>query len=90
MSPTGYPRRHLPGARCRRSAHYDSLLAKIIAWAPTRDRAIRRLNRALGEFRCGGLTTNTAFLRQVLAGSAFRSGTHRLGLIESLLERDGR
>ncbi|SEG95479.1 acetyl-CoA carboxylase, biotin carboxylase subunit [Nonomuraea solani] len=69
--------------------HYDSLLAKIIAWAPTRDRAIRRLDRALGEFRCDGLTTNTAFLRRVLADPAFRSGTHRLGLIESLREPPG-
>ncbi|MFG2004075.1 acetyl/propionyl/methylcrotonyl-CoA carboxylase subunit alpha [Spirillospora sp. NPDC048911] len=66
--------------------HYDSLLAKVIAWAPTRARAIRRLDRALDEFRCDGLTTNIDFLRWILADTAFRSGEHRLGLVESLLE----
>ena len=38
-----------PGPRV--TADYDSLLAKVVVWAPTRDEALARMDRALGEFR---------------------------------------
>jgi acetyl-CoA carboxylase biotin carboxylase subunit len=53
---------------------YDPLLAKLIAWAPTREAAIRRLDRALGEYAVGGIRTNTAFFREILADADFRAG----------------
>jgi acetyl-CoA carboxylase biotin carboxylase subunit len=53
---------------------YDPLLAKLIAWAPSRERAIGRLDRALAEYAIGGIRTNTAFFRQILADSDFRAG----------------
>ncbi|MFE3542572.1 carboxyl transferase domain-containing protein [Nocardia sp. NPDC059177] len=58
------------------SPRYDSLLAKVI----TRTRggsfpaAARKAETALAEFTVGGLGTNIAFLREILADSAFRAG----------------
>ena len=42
--------------------HFDSLLEKVTAWAPTRDEAILRLSRALREFRIRGVKTNLLLL----------------------------
>jgi acetyl-CoA carboxylase, biotin carboxylase subunit len=75
----------------RMPAIYDSLLAKIIAWAPTRAEAIERMERALTELRvCGpGIATTAAFLQKVLADERFRAGTHDTGLVQRLLEESG-
>ncbi|WP_117237048.1 acetyl-CoA carboxylase biotin carboxylase subunit [Thermus sediminis] len=56
--------------------HYDSLVAKIIAWAPTREEAIRRLERALGEtvIEGPGLKTTIPFHQKVLQNAFFRRG----------------
>ncbi len=53
---------------------YDPLIAKVIAHAETRDGAIARVDRALAEYAILGVTTNTRFLRNVLAHPAFRRG----------------
>ncbi|HEY7333358.1 MAG TPA: acetyl-CoA carboxylase biotin carboxylase subunit [Bryobacteraceae bacterium] len=53
---------------------YDPLLAKLVAWAPSREEAIRRLDRALAEYEIGGIRSNVAFFRQILADSDFRAG----------------
>jgi acetyl-CoA carboxylase biotin carboxylase subunit len=53
---------------------YDPLLAKLAAWAPSREEAIRRLDRALAEYEIGGIRTNVAFFRQILADADFRAG----------------
>jgi len=54
--------------------HYDSLLAKVIAWGEDRETARRRLRRALGDFALAGVQTNLAFLRQLLDAPAFSAG----------------
>ncbi len=54
--------------------HYDSLIAKLIAWAPTRDQAISRLDRALDEYVIGPIATTIPFHRKVLKNEAFRKG----------------
>jgi propionyl-CoA carboxylase alpha chain len=54
--------------------HYDPLLAKIIAHAPTRHEAIRRLRRALTTLGVGPITTNRDFLVAVLDHPAFAAG----------------
>jgi acetyl-CoA carboxylase biotin carboxylase subunit len=56
--------------------HYDSLIAKIIAWAPTREEAIRRMERALGEtvIEGPGLKTTIPFHQKVLQNAFFRRG----------------
>jgi acetyl-CoA carboxylase biotin carboxylase subunit len=56
--------------------HYDPMLSKLVAWAPTRDQAIARLLRALGEYTVHGITTNLPYLAAVLRHPAFRSGEY--------------
>jgi acetyl/propionyl-CoA carboxylase alpha subunit/acetyl-CoA carboxylase carboxyltransferase component len=55
------------------SSAFDSLLAKVIAHSPSADFsvAVSRLTRALSEFRLDGVTTNIAFLRNILAHPDF-------------------
>ena len=53
---------------------YDSLLAKIIAWGPTRGDAIARLEAALDETRLEGVTSNLDFHRWLVRHPAFRAG----------------
>jgi acetyl-CoA carboxylase biotin carboxylase subunit len=57
-------------------SHYDSLIAKIIAWAPTREEAIRRMERALAEtvIEGPGLKTTIPFHQKVLQNAFFRRG----------------
>jgi acetyl-CoA carboxylase, biotin carboxylase subunit len=71
----------------RMPAIYDSLLAKVITWAPTRDDAIARMQRALSEFEISGpgITTTARFLRRVLAAEEFRAARHDTGLVPRLL-----
>ncbi len=56
--------------------HYDSLLAKIIAWDTDRERTIRRLRRALSEtaLEGKGLKTTIPFHKKVLDNAFFRRG----------------
>lgn len=54
--------------------HYDSLLEKVTAWAPSRAGAIDRMRRALREFRIRGVATNIAFLERLVGDEAFRNG----------------
>ena len=56
--------------------HYDSLLAKIIAWDETRERAIARMRRALAEtaLEGQGLKTTIPFHKRVLENAFFRRG----------------
>ncbi len=55
-------------------AHYDAMLAKVIAWAPDRDRAVRRLSAALAGARIAGPPTNRDLLISVLANPVFLAG----------------
>ena len=54
--------------------NYDSLLAKVITHGSTRDQAIRRMQRALGEFEIEGVETTIPFHLRVLNHEKFRSG----------------
>jgi acetyl-CoA carboxylase biotin carboxylase subunit len=67
---------------------YDSLLAKVIAWAPDRERAIARMSRALGEFRIAGenVSTTREFLLRVLGHPVFQAAAHDTSLVRQLLE----
>jgi acetyl-CoA carboxylase biotin carboxylase subunit len=68
-------------------AAYDSLLAKVIVWAPDRAAAIARMRRALGEFRIAGpgVAVNTSFLLDVLADPAFAAGRHSTSIVADLM-----
>ena len=54
--------------------NFDPMLAKLIAFAETRDAAIDRLDRALRDYTILGLTTNVSWLRRVITHEAFREG----------------
>jgi acetyl-CoA carboxylase biotin carboxylase subunit len=66
---------------------YDSLLAKVCAWAPDRERALARADRALEEFRVTGegVATTGDFLRTVLAHPAFRAAGHTTALVGGMV-----
>jgi len=52
---------------------YDPMLAKVAAWAPTRELATERMRRALREFLVAGIRTNIAWFDEILSSPAFRS-----------------
>ena len=54
--------------------HYDSLLAKLVVWAETREAAIARMQRALHEFQIEGLVTTIPFHQRLLSHEVFISG----------------
>ncbi len=53
--------------------YYDSMIGKLIASAPTRARAIARMERALGDFRIEGIETNLAFQARLVGHADFTS-----------------
>jgi len=63
------------------SPHYDPMLAKLIVWDETRERAIERMLRALGEFEIAGVGNNISFLSRLIGHPEFRAGTVDTGLI---------
>jgi acetyl-CoA carboxylase biotin carboxylase subunit len=65
--------------------HYDSLLAKLIVHAEDRETAIRRMQRALGEYVVEGIRTNIPFHRAALADEAFQEGNYDTRFVERLL-----
>ncbi|MCF7809980.1 acetyl-CoA carboxylase biotin carboxylase subunit [bacterium] len=54
--------------------YYDPLVAKLVVWGETRGAAIRRMHRALSEYRVVGLKTNIRFNRWVMDNQIFQSG----------------
>ncbi len=56
------------------SPYYDSMIAKVIAHAPTRERAIDKLDAALAELTVDGVTTTVDFSRYLLNSNIFRDG----------------
>ncbi|MGW4637589.1 acetyl/propionyl/methylcrotonyl-CoA carboxylase subunit alpha [Sphaerisporangium sp. NPDC004334] len=64
---------------------YDPMLSKIIAWAPDRGEALRRLDAALRATTVLGVTTNIAFLRALLADPDVAAGRLSTGLIDQRL-----
>lgn len=52
--------------------HYDSLLEKVTAWAPTQAEAADRMHRALNEYRIRGIATNLPFLRTIVEHPRFK------------------
>ncbi len=65
---------------------YDSLLEKVTAWAPTEDMAIARLDRALREFRIRGVSTNIAFVENLLQHPSFLDNTYHTKFIDQAPE----
>ncbi|AHY50758.1 Acetyl/propionyl-CoA carboxylase, alpha subunit [Bradyrhizobium japonicum SEMIA 5079] len=64
------------------SPYYDAMLAKMIAWAPTRDVAIERLNRGLQDSDVRGIVTNIPFLSALMTHPKVRTNAIDTGFIE--------
>ncbi len=62
--------------------YYDSLLEKVTAWAPTPEAAIARMDRALREFRIRGVSTNIAFVENLLKHPTFLSNEYTTKFID--------
>jgi acetyl/propionyl-CoA carboxylase alpha subunit len=64
---------------------YDPMLAKLIVWAPDRQRAVERLARALAEYQVGGVATTLTLFRALVGMAAFRDADFHTGFLDQLL-----
>lgn len=69
------------------TAHYDPMIAKVIAHGDTRDDAIRRLDYALSQVHLLGIRSNVGFLRRILQHPEFAAGNTDTGFIERHTEQ---
>ncbi|MEQ8467661.1 acetyl-CoA carboxylase biotin carboxylase subunit [Coleofasciculus sp. E2-BRE-01] len=65
--------------------YYDSLIGKLIVWAPNRDAAIRRMKRALRECAITGVATTLSFHQKILETPAFLSGDVYTNFVEQMM-----
>ena len=65
--------------------HYDSMIAKLIVHADTREEAIRRMARALDEYIIGGIKTSIAFHQKVMNSKEFVEGDVDTGFIDRMV-----
>jgi acetyl-CoA carboxylase biotin carboxylase subunit len=64
--------------------YYDTLMAKLIVWAPDREAAIARMNRALAEYHVSGVRTTLPVLRRIIRHPDFAAGRLDTGFMERL------
>ena len=65
--------------------NYDSLLGKVIAWAPTRDQAAASLASALTHTYCAGIASNEHWLARILRAPVFLEVRHNIALLDEHL-----
>jgi acetyl-CoA carboxylase biotin carboxylase subunit len=68
--------------------YYDSLIAKLIVHAETREEAIKRMQRALSEFVIEGVKTTIPFHLKVLSNPDFQKGEYSTKFIEEKLMQE--
>jgi len=64
------------------SSYYDPLVSKLCVWAPTRERAVAKMRRALSEYVVTGIKTNLAFHEQLFNHPEFIAGDYDTGFID--------
>lgn len=69
--------------------YYDSMIAKLIVTGATREIAISRMKRALGEFMIKGIKTTIPFQQEILNHPDFAAGTYDIGWVARFLEEKG-
>jgi acetyl-CoA carboxylase biotin carboxylase subunit len=67
---------------CTISSYYDPLISKLCVWAPTRERAVARMRRALSEYVVTGIRTNLAFHERLFQHAGFVAGNYDTGYLE--------
>jgi acetyl-CoA carboxylase biotin carboxylase subunit len=65
--------------------HYDSMIAKLIVHAETREEAINRMARALDEYIIEGIKTTIAFHKKIMDNKDFKEGNVDTGFLERLV-----
>ena len=72
--------------------NYDSLLAKLVVWAPDRPRAVARMLRALDELVVEGqrMRTTAGFAAEIIDHPRFRDATHTTDLVDRILAERGK
>jgi len=63
--------------------HYDSLIGKLIVWADTREKAIAKMSRALGEMEVSGIKTTIEFHKQMMKNPDFHSNNYDTKYLET-------
>lgn len=66
--------------------YYDSMIAKLIVTGATREIAIARMNRALGEFMIRGIKTTIPFQQEIINHPDFKNGNYDIGWVARYLE----
>ena len=69
------------------SIFYDPMIAKLICWDKDRASAIKRMRRALDEFKISGVITNIAFLDFILSRENFINGNYNIHFIDDLFKQ---
>jgi acetyl-CoA carboxylase biotin carboxylase subunit len=69
-------------------SNYDSLIAKVITHAPSRERALKRMQRALDEFIVGGIRTNLPLHKRLVVHEDVVAGKMTTRTIEELVAAD--
>ncbi|MDQ3022523.1 MAG: acetyl-CoA carboxylase biotin carboxylase subunit [Bacteroidota bacterium] len=64
--------------------YYDSMIGKLITYAPTRNEAIRKMSRALDEFIVEGIKTTIPFHQMIMQNEKFLTNDYDTGFIDSL------
>lgn len=67
--------------------YYDSMIAKLIAYAPTREEAMKKMNWALAEFLVEGVDTNIDFQLKLLRDPDVEAGNYDIGFLGRNLGR---
>ena len=67
--------------------YYDSMIAKLIAYAPTREEALKKMNWALAEFLVEGVDTNIDFQLKLLRDPDVEDGNYDIGFLGRNLGR---
>lgn len=62
--------------------YYDSMIAKLIAFAPTREEALKKMRWALAEFLIEGVDTNIDYLLEILKDKDFAKANYDTGFLE--------
>jgi acetyl-CoA carboxylase biotin carboxylase subunit len=89
---------HIPGGRGVRvdsgifngieiTPHYDSMLAKLIISAPTREQVLRKARAALQEFQIEGISTNITLHQRILEDESFQKGIVSTRYLDNLLKK---
>ena len=71
-------------------SHYDSLVAKVISWADTREQAIAKMRIALSEMVVEGIQTNLPLHQELMLDSAFVRGGTNIHYLEGKLSKQNR